>query len=80
MNLKSRVLSNIFATFTKPMLFLVINLDNFRTCPWYCLAIETTNLKFVLTRVSKAFEFPALIFSASSTFSSPVISLILLIS
>jgi hypothetical protein len=80
MNLKFRVLSNIFATFTKPKLTSFINLDNFKPCPWYCLATETANLKFVLARVSKAFEFSTLIFSASSTFSSAVISLILLIS
>ena len=61
MNLKFRVLSNIFATFTKPKLTSFINLDNFKPCPWYCLVTETTNLKFVFTRVSKAFEFPALI-------------------
>ena len=80
MNLKPLVSSNLFAAFTKPKLPSFIKSDNFKPCPWYCLATETTNLKFALTSASKAFEFPALIFSASSTSSSAVISPILLIS
>ena len=80
MNLKPLVSSNLFAVFTKPKFPSFINLDNFKPCPWYCFAKETTNLKFALTSESKAFKFPALIFSASSNSSSAVISPILLIS
>ena len=72
--MKPLVSSNLLAALINPRLPSFIRSGNVSPWFWYCLATETTNLKFAFVSLSKAFSSPALIFWANSTSSSAVIS------